>query len=188
MHRLRWTLTHFKVTATRPENTDTLPQSVGVRAKEGQGSLNVPSVEKDIMDSVGHNHPTKIHRKEDGKVIEKEMAREHTEGCKASRRIVESGSWAQWSDQSWQTAGSANWREDDWYTAESSSHESAAAAEFQCASFGELRLSNFLVLPITSNLFSLTGWTRSSEPSYLALIPLHAKLLFLRITPRRAGI
>ena len=38
------------------------------------------TVEKDIMGSVGHeaaHHPTKIHRKEDGKVTEEEMAREH---------------------------------------------------------------------------------------------------------------
>ena len=56
-----------------------------------------------------------------------------------------SGCWAQWSDQSWQTgAGSGSWREaDDWCTAESSSQASAAAEEFQHASFGELRLSKF---------------------------------------------
>ena len=39
-----------------------------------------------------------------------------------------------------------------------------------------------LVLPNTLNLSSLTGWTLRSEPSYLVLIPLHAKLLFVRIT------
>ena len=44
--------THFKVTATSAENTETLPKSVGVRAKEGQRSLNARSVEKDIMDNV----------------------------------------------------------------------------------------------------------------------------------------
>ena len=37
----------------------------------------------------------------------------------------------------------ATWREDDWYTADSISQASAAAEEFQHASFGELRLSNF---------------------------------------------
>ena len=54
--------------------------SVGVRAKEGQRSLNVRGVEKDIMDSVGYegtHHSTKVHREEDGKVIEREMARKH---------------------------------------------------------------------------------------------------------------
>ena len=61
-------------------NTDTLPQSVGVRAKEGQRSVNVRSVGKDIMESVRHkvsHHPTEIHRREDGKMMKKEMAREH---------------------------------------------------------------------------------------------------------------
>ena len=40
---------------------------------EGQRSLNVLNVERNIMDSVGHGatpHPTKTHRKEDGKVTE----------------------------------------------------------------------------------------------------------------------
>ena len=46
---------------------------------EGQKSLNVHSVERNIMDSVGHgatHHPTKTHRKEDGKETDKETARE----------------------------------------------------------------------------------------------------------------
>ena len=37
------------------------------------------AVERNIMDSVGHgaaHHPTKTHRKEDGKMTEKETARE----------------------------------------------------------------------------------------------------------------
>ena len=47
---------------------------------EGQKSLSVCCVEKkNIMDGVGHEaarHPKKIHRKGDGKVTEKETARE----------------------------------------------------------------------------------------------------------------
>ena len=46
---------------------------------EGHRSLNVRNVERNIMDSVGHgatHHPTKTHRKDDGKVTEKETARE----------------------------------------------------------------------------------------------------------------
>ena len=46
---------------------------------EGQRSLNVRSVDRNIIDSVGHgatHQPTKIHRKEDGKEREKETARE----------------------------------------------------------------------------------------------------------------
>ena len=55
-----------------------------------------------------------------------------------------SGSWDQWSDQPGQTdADSASWREDDRYTADSNSQASAAAEEFQHASFGDLRLSSF---------------------------------------------
>ena len=47
VHRLRWKLMHFKVlAATRAENADTLPKSVGVRSKEEQRSLNVRSVVK----------------------------------------------------------------------------------------------------------------------------------------------
>ena len=122
---------------------------------------------KNIMDSVGHGatrHPTKIHRKEDGKVTEQEIAREPRrvaspqeekkgKGKKEQRlnEITEpreeqwtDGSWEQWSDQSWHTeADTASWREDHWYTADSSAQASAAAEEFQHASFGELRLSNF---------------------------------------------
>ena len=46
---------------------------------EGQRSLNVRHVERNIMDSVGHgaaHHTTKTHRKRDGKVTENETPRE----------------------------------------------------------------------------------------------------------------
>ena len=46
---------------------------------EGQRSLNVRNVERNIMDRVGHgatHHPTKTQRREDGKVTEEETARE----------------------------------------------------------------------------------------------------------------
>ena len=45
-HRRRWKLTHFKVTATSAENTDTLRKSVRIRAMEGQKSLSVRRVEE----------------------------------------------------------------------------------------------------------------------------------------------
>ena len=79
LHRHRWRFLHFKETATSAGNTDTLRKNVGVRAMERQRSLNVRNVERNIMDSVGHgatHHPIKTHRKEDGKVTEKETARE----------------------------------------------------------------------------------------------------------------
>ena len=110
------------------------------------------------MDTVGHeatHHPTKIHRKEDGEVVEKEMAKEHRrvaspkggkggalgkgqgEGKKGQHPQEQwtSGSWERWSDQSWQTdADNVSWRQDDRYTAEWSSRASAAAEEFHHAS------------------------------------------------------
>ena len=46
---------------------------------EGQRSLNVRNGQRNIMDSAGHgatHHPTETHRKEHGKVTEKETARE----------------------------------------------------------------------------------------------------------------
>ena len=58
---------------------EVLRKNVGGRTIEGQRNLNVRSVERNIMDSVGHgvaHHPTKTHRKEDGKETEKETARE----------------------------------------------------------------------------------------------------------------
>ena len=79
LRRHRWSLIHFKETVTSAGSTDTLRKNVGVRAVEGQRSLNVHNVERNIMDSVGHeatHHPTRIHRKEDGKETEKETARE----------------------------------------------------------------------------------------------------------------
>ena len=69
---------HFKETVTSAGSTDTLRKNVGVRAMEGKRSFNAHNVERNIMDNVGHgatHHPTKIHRKEDGKETEKETAR-----------------------------------------------------------------------------------------------------------------
>ena len=59
---------------------------------EGQRSLNARSVEKDIMDSVGHeatHHLKNTHRKEDGKVIEKGMAMEHRRVASPKEEKVE---------------------------------------------------------------------------------------------------
>ena len=75
LHRHRWSLMHFKETVT---------------TMEGQRSLNVHNAERNIKDSVGYgatHHPTKIHRKEDGKETEKETAREprKVEGSKEEK-------------------------------------------------------------------------------------------------------
>ena len=70
-------LMHFKGNCHKCGRT--LRKNVGIRAMEGQRSLNVHNVERNIMDSVGYgptHHHTKIHRKEDGKETEKESARE----------------------------------------------------------------------------------------------------------------
>ena len=123
------------------------------------------------MDSVGHgatHHPTKIHRKQDGKETEKETAREprkvesskeekaETVGKakgrgKKGRRLNEiieppeeqwtGGSWEQLSEQSWNAeADTASWRDDDWYTADSNSQTQRQLKNFQHASVGDLRL------------------------------------------------
>ena len=158
---------------------------------------------------------TESYRKEDGRWQKKETAREHRsvaspraekvepkgkvkEKRKKGQRLNElreppeeqwaSGSWEQWSEQSWQTeADGASWREtDDWsaYTAESGS-QASAAEEFQHASFGELRLSNFGAAS-RIEAFQLDRLDLLTEPSHLALT-LHAKLLLLPISLRRAG-
>ena len=70
---------HFKETVTSAGSEETLRKNVGVRAMEEQRNLNVHNVERNTMDSVGYgatHHPTKIHRKEDGKETEKETARQ----------------------------------------------------------------------------------------------------------------
>ena len=70
---------HSKETVTSAGSTDTLRENVGVRVMEGQRSLNVHDVERNTVDGVGcgaTHHPTKIHRKGDGKETEKETARE----------------------------------------------------------------------------------------------------------------
>ena len=70
---------HSKEMVTSAGSTDTLRKTVGVRTMEGQRNLNVHNAERNIMDCVGQgvtHHPTKIHRKEDGKETDKETARE----------------------------------------------------------------------------------------------------------------
>ena len=146
---------HFKETVTGAGSTDTLRNNVGVRAMEGQRSLNVHNVERNVMDSVGHgatHHRTKIHRKVDGKETEKETAREP--------RKVESSK-----EEKVETMGKekAEERKDNVST-KSQNHQKnsgqvdlgnngqnnlgtqkptlQAAEEFQHASVGDLRLSN----------------------------------------------
>ena len=108
---------------------------------ERQRSLNVRNVERKITDSVGYvatPHPTQTQRKEDGKVIEKETARESRKvesskeekaETKGKEKVEEGkdnvfiteppeeqwtgGSWEQWSEQSWNDeADTAIWRDD----------------------------------------------------------------------------
>ena len=164
---------HSKETVTSAGSTDTLRKNVGVRAMEGQRSLNVHNVERNIMDICGYgatHHPTKIHSKEDWKGDRKGKGKGTQKGGKfkggqggnhgkgrgkKGQRLNEiaeppeeqwtCGSWEQWSEQSWNTeADTASWRDDDWYTADSNSQTSAAAEEFQHASVGDLRLSNLV--------------------------------------------
>ena len=178
---------------------------------EEQRSFNVRNVERNIVDSVGHgatHHPTKTHRKEDGKVTENETVKEprkvespkeekaDTKGKemvkgKKGQRLNEiteppeeqwtAGSWDQWPEQSWNTeADTASWR-DDWHTTDSKCQTSAAAEEFQHASIGDLRLSNFQFCQTnTLNLFNLTDRIFHSELSHLVLIPLHVLYLDVR--------
>ena len=125
------------------------------------------------MDSVGQgatHHPTKIHRKQDGKGDRKGNGKETQKGGKfkggkgvnhgngkgrgeKGQRLNEiteppeeqwtGGSLEQWPEQSWSAeTDTASWRDDDWYIADSNSLTSAAAEEFQRASVGDLRLSN----------------------------------------------
>ena len=70
---------HSKETVTSAGSMGTLRKNVGVRTIEEKRNLNVRNVERNIMDSVGQgvtHHPTKTHRKDDGKETEKETARE----------------------------------------------------------------------------------------------------------------
>ena len=203
---------HFKETATSAGNTDTLRKNVGVRAREGQRSVSVHNVERNIMDSVGHgatHHPIKTHRKEDGKVTEKETAREP--------RKVESSR-----EEKAETNGKEELKERKDNVSTKSQHHQKNSGQVDLGNneqnnLGMLKptlridgtmigtqqirilkpqrqLRNFnmrlsvicdsriWVLSNTLNLFSMTDWILHSELSHLVLIPLHAKLLFLPIT------
>ena len=149
---------HVKETATSAGNTDTLRKNVGVQAMEGQRSLNVRNVERNIMDL--QKAGWKGDRKGNGKGTQKggkfkgRKGGNHGKGRgkgKKGQRLNEiteppeeqwtGGSWEQWSEQSWRAeTDTASWRDDDWYTADSNSQTSAAAEEFQRASVGYLRL------------------------------------------------
>ena len=132
---------HFKVSATSAENTDTLPNNVGVRSKEGHRNPNARRAVKDCMDSVGHevtHQQQENHRKEDGKVLEKVTVKEHRKGGKSKggkggkqwkgkgkgkerstyprtqppEEQWSNGSGEQWPEQPWQTeANNVSWGE-----------------------------------------------------------------------------
>ena len=124
------------------------------------------------MDSVGHgatHHPIKTHRKEDGKVTEKETARERKVESSKEEKAEINGKEKEKERKDNVSTKSQNHQknsgqvdlgnkeqnnlgmlkqtlridgDDDWYTAGSNSQTSAAAEEFQHASIGDLRLSN----------------------------------------------
>ena len=97
---------HSKETATSAGNTDTLPKSVGVPSKEGQRSVNARSVDKDIMNDVGHEvthqHTGKGGTQGKGKVKGKK-GRRLNELRELPEEQWASGSWEQWSEELWQT-------------------------------------------------------------------------------------
>ena len=115
---------------------------------EEHRSLNVHNVERNIIDRVGYgatHHPTKIHRKEDGKETERELrkvgsSKEEQAETMSKEKVEERKENV--STKSHAEADTASWRDDDWCTADSNSPTSAAAEEFQHASVGDLRLSN----------------------------------------------
>ena len=186
LEKLNRKLTHFKVTATSAENTDTLPKSVGVRAKEGQISLNARSVEKDIMD----NHHTKIHKKEDGKVVEKEMAKEHRRVATKSQDLQRNSGQADPGNSGQINLGKLTSKVRAGEKQMTGAQQSRVLKhKQQMKNFNMLPSANcdFRILVFASHIESFQP-TLPSEPSHLALIPLHAKLLFLPINPRRAGI
>ena len=179
---------------------------------EGQRSLNARIVERDFMDSVGHGaapHPIKTHRKEDGKVTEKETVREPRKGesCQPEKADTKSKE-------------KVKERKDNVSTKSQNHHKSSGQVDLGNNGqndFGMLRqtlrvggtmigtqqirllrpqrqLRNFnmrltvicdsriWVLSNTLNLFIMTDWIFHSELSRLVWIPLHVKLLFLPIT------
>ena len=182
---------------------------------EGQRSLNV---ERNIMDSVGYgatHHPTKIHRKEDGKETEKETAREP--------RKVESSK-----EEKAQTMGKEKVGERSDNVSTKSQNHQKNSGQVDLGNTGQnnlgtqkptLRVSGTMigtqqirilrpqrqlknfnmrlsvicdsriwVLSNTSNLFNVNDWILHSELSHLVLIPQDAKLLFLPITLQHVGI
>ena len=170
------------------------------------------------MDSVGHgatHHPIKTHRKEDGKVTDKETAREP--------RKVESSK-----EEKAETKGKEKVKERKDNVSTKSQNHQKSSGQVDLANNGQnnlgmlkqtlrvggtmigaqqiqilrpqRRLRNFnmrlsvicdsqiWVLSHTLNLFSLTDWILHNELSHLVLIPLHAKLLFLPITVQHVDI
>ena len=179
------------------------------------------SVEKDILDSVGHeatHHPTEIHRKEDGKVMEKDMAREHRRVASPKEEKVETKGKEKVKER----------KERKGNVSTKSQNLQKSSGQVDLGNNGQINLGmlkqtlrvggkmtgtqqirilkhqqpvrNFnmllsvncdfriLVLPNTVNVFRLTHWTLRSEPLHLALIPLHAKLLFLPISQPHVDI
>ena len=154
----------------------------------------------DIMGDVGHeatHQHTESHRKEDGKVVEEETASEHNP---RERKRKERSTTQRTQRTSGRTV-------DRWIlgivvrdnpgtpqrTVRTGEKQMIGTQQSRVLKHQQ-RLKNFnmrpfaiFFLPVVSKPFSLTDWTLLSEPSHVAWMSLHARLLFLQITLRRAG-
>ena len=212
LQRHRWELMHFKEIATSAGNTDTLRKNVAVRATEGQRSFNVHNVERNATDSVGYgatHHPTKMHRKEDGKETEKETTREprKAESSKGGRGVSHGKGKTLRKER---TTSQRNHRTtrgtvDMWILGTKVRTNLGAQKpalrvgvtmigtlqirilrlqqqpkEFQRASIEVICDCRIWAMSNPLKLFSMIDWILHSELSHLVSIPLHAKQLFLQ--------
>ena len=151
-------------------------------------------VQPDVLH--GTHHHTKIHRKDDGKVVEKEMVREPRGVASPKRKKVEpkgkekvkerKDNVSTKSQSLQKSSGQADLGNNGQITLGILKHIRVLKNQQPLRNFNMLLSVNFdfrvWVLPNTLNLFSLTDWILRSELSHLVLIPLHEKLLFLQIT------
>ena len=143
----------------------------------GQKSLGVRCV-KNMVDSVGHGaarHPTKIHRKEDGKVTEKETAREPRRVASPKEEKAET-----------KGKGKGKGKVRKVNVSMKSQNLPKSRGQVDLGNNGQINLG---MLEQTLRFGGKMIGTQQirilkhrSELSNLVLIPLHAKLLFLPIT------
>ena len=185
---------------------------------EGQRSLVVHNVERNIMDSVGYeatHHPTKIHSTEDGKETEKETARE-TRKVESSK-VEEAETMGKEKEKERKdsvSTKSQNHRKNSGHVDLGNNGQNNLGPQKLTLRVGVttsgtlqiriLRLqqrpknfsvrlsvicdSRIWVLSVTSTLVYMNDWILHSELSHLVLIPQHAKLLFLQITLEHVSI